>query len=188
LTTWATFRSDLKTQIATLIPAPNQVIWRDQVNPFQTPGGVLCRLHLLTSVRLSPWEDRRKVAQPDLTVTESTYSWRLVSVSAQFEGFNQADSGVALNVAEKVRRGLKSLDEEIALVDTSDIVDLSDVVDDRARSVAQMDLRFHVMITDTPETGIGTIGQIELTAIVKGPDGINLPSPPNYVDKVIPPP
>lgn len=161
-----------------------QTVWIDKRQPYIDPREqaiLKLRVRTVGSIGI---DDRRyndlALVKPAATLEEQAAGHRRVSLDVRVESFRHDDDRFAFNAAEDIRTKLSyqsSRDRlravNVALVRVSDTLDLSGVVtDDRATSVAVLDLILNVGITTTDSAN--PVYNIET---VEDPVGTFLPDP-----------
>lgn len=121
---------------------------------------------------------------------------RKFTLSVEVLFIEHTDAMWAFAVTERIRTriwrqtSLDLLDSvNVAIIDVRAANKFKPAVKDRGRvvSAASFDVIFGACISDPDPTPMGWIERIGLTSHISDVDGVELPIPPNYVNKIIPP-
>lgn len=173
MTTWAQFRTDLKTAVQSLVdPDACQVVWRDQAQPY-TPSKTLCRLNVqrvegkLTERRYEP------NALNPLLLDAVYYSAMQATVGFLFETVSQEDADTPLTHFDDISTFLQwtKINEDVSFKDDSPALDASVNVDDRLMQVYHYEATFNVLITEKRDAAGPPIQAVELALALEGTDG-----------------
>jgi len=174
---WSTVRAKILSVVASCVRV--DTYWRDRERPFVRPmdsasptgeAGVTCLLHVISSIGIGVDEIKQKYNTGTELIDLTQTGNRRFTVSVLVESYNQADAKTAHEYIERLRSCLersqiKDLLREanLTILPLPASVDLSDFRDDRAVSVASLDLPFLFLSTETKDDGPGleSIGWIE---------------------------
>lgn len=176
---FATIRPAILSLVNTLMGVQGDclAIWKDQPTPYTPPGTkTLFKLSLGPLVTKAADDEVRTSydgTQPlGEEMAETVTGYRTFTLKVLCECGDQTDSGTAQNYLETLRTRLRWTTSRaalnavnVAMVGTADILDLSRTVDNRAWSIANLDIR---LATRTNETNPVRNGYIETVA---GPTG-----------------
>jgi len=152
-------------------------IWKDQPNPYTPPGTkTLFKLSLGPLSSKGADDEARWSYDPNQPagqeMQESITGYRLFTLKVLCECADQTDGATAFNYLETLRTRLRWTSSRsalnavnVALVRCEDIQDLSKTVDNRAASIANLDIR---LATRTNEADPNRTGYI---ATVSDPHG-----------------
>jgi|GEM_PF-4521396 len=123
-------------------------------------------------------------AQDGSEITRQQWGNRLFTLTCRVETRDQTPAGAARNYLEKVRIGLMKPSSLaylrtacLALVASEPVLDQDRFFQDRQESVADMDVRFATVATETdPKEAGGYFDRIEATSNLKNVDGSPLPA------------
>lgn len=117
-----------------------------------------------------------------------------VTVRAISRSQTPGKSGV--HFVERVRESLKKpstlaylKENNLAIVRLGPTANFDAPFDDRIESICAAELRLSCVVLDAEnDASVGTIGTVELSSSLEGPDGVELPAPPNLDEEMIPTP
>ncbi len=151
---------------------PENIVWDGEPEPFilPVPGEYVGQITL--SVSAVTHQGTSEVQRNFAAQKETSIGWRIATVTIQLELFGAEEAYDELDVLRlRFRRSAvrKALREAgLALVDTPSVTNLDGVVDNRATSVATLDIRLAFAITDVIE-GEDTEGYIDSIEDPVGP-------------------
>lgn len=181
---WDTIRPALRSLVEDL--SGLQTVWQDKRRPYVDPKGqAIVLLHVRNTEGIGI-DDRRYadlgLAAPEPTLEEQQAGHRRVGLDVRVESFRHDDDRFAFNAAEAVRTRIRFGSStsrlralNVALVRAAQVVDVSGVVqDDRATSVAVLDLTLNVGVCVADDAEANRVYNIETVA---DPVGTILPDP-----------
>lgn len=142
-----------------------KTIWRDQPRPMMPAGGawILLRIRPIRSYGVDstvyPYDPTYDPTAPEYVpdngigqeLAEVIQETRELTLSIRCESLSQSDDKTAWSYLEKVRTGFSSLAScaalrtvQTAVIKAGEVQDLTDVIDERDRSIANLDVRIRV--------------------------------------------
>lgn len=170
--------------------------WKDRKVTAVATSGILkgVKLYLkITSVVGIGDDDRRLVDAGSGVLQETIYGLRRVTLNLQTTCTEVSDASWALSILERIRSRMRRrsvIDAMLALdigqVRTLQVIDLSKTQDQKVQSRASMDVILTMLSSDQDPVPTGWFNTIEFTSHIFDVNGVELPVPPNVLNKIIP--
>lgn len=170
--------------------------WKDRKVTAAPSSGILkgVKLYLkITSVIGIGDDDRRMVDNGSGVLQETLYGLRRVTLNLQTTCLEVSDASWAISILERIRTRLRRrriIDQLLALnvgiVRIMQAIDLSKSQDQKVQSRASMDVILTMTSSDSDPVPTGWFNTIEFTSHISDVSGVELPVPPNVVNKIIP--
>jgi hypothetical protein len=174
---------------------PDIAFWDGGKTPFTSPV-VKATLKLRIPASRAIFDQRRVIPNPSPSagaeLLEVQHGMREFTLNVLCKSYSQEFPKWAHEMAERIRTRIQRrsvrqelLAVQVVLVEAGPINDVRLVEDDRATSVASLDLRMRAAFEDEAQA-ITWIEFIELTGQIKDTAGVTYPAPPNLSEAVMP--
>ena len=175
-------------------PSKFEAQWQARTQKYTNPEAKTDLVLMVRSIQ-DIGEDETEQVQVGDDIRQAQSGNRRVIIEVRVESYNAKDTHWCWATIERIRTRLRRPSshqalEDInwALVDTGPSIALPMHVRGAEWSAATMDVTFGTRFLDVDPSAFDWIERIELTSHISGTDGVELPVPPNYNNKLIPEP